>query len=160
MTIRFSRHARWRMTLYNIEEKDIESIIDSHLAGKELPIGKHTLIDRRFISKYAYPLKVVLDNDGSRIFVPKAWLRHHHHVPFEERKITVKVYYDKQADAAYIQLSSEKPEGVVEISEGLNVDMTADNKVVGIEILDASRKISLNSLFAYELDHDLVGLEK
>ena len=72
----------------------------------------------------------------------------------------MKVYYDKQADAAYIQLSAEKPEGVVEISEGLNVDITKDNKVVGIEILDASQKISIDSLFAYELDHELVDLEK
>lgn len=72
----------------------------------------------------------------------------------------MKIYYDKETDAAYIELSTETPDGVVEISEGINLDMTSHNRVVGIEILDASKKISLESLFTYELDEDLVGLQK
>ena len=72
----------------------------------------------------------------------------------------MKIYYDKEVDAAYIELSHDTPDGVIEISEGVNLDMTTDKRVVGIEILDASKKISLESLFAYELDEGLVGLEK
>ena len=72
----------------------------------------------------------------------------------------MKVYYDKQTNDAYIQLSLDKPDGVVEITEGLNVDMTADSKVVGIEILGASQKISLDFLFAYELDRKLVDFAR
>ena len=60
----------------------------------------------------------------------------------------MKIYYDEKMDAAYIKLSEEKPSGVVEMSEGVNLDMTEDGKIVGIEILDAARKIPIRSLLA------------
>ena len=65
----------------------------------------------------------------------------------------MKVYYDKKADAVYLQLSAEKPDGVVEVSEGVNLDTTQDGRVVGIEILDASKHIDLEKLLPvkYEL---------
>ncbi|RUM41135.1 MAG: DUF2283 domain-containing protein, partial [Desulfurobacterium sp.] len=34
----------------------------------------------------------------------------------------MKVYYDKEVDALYIKLSNEKPDGVIEIIEGVNLD--------------------------------------
>ena len=52
----------------------------------------------------------------------------------------MKVYYDKEVDAVYIKLGNQKPEGVVEISEGVNLDITSGDKIVGIEILNASEK--------------------
>ena len=70
----------------------------------------------------------------------------------------MKVYYDKETDSAYIELSSDKATGVVEVSEGVNLDTTADNRIIGIEILEASKKLSLSSLFNYEVDQDLVGV--
>jgi len=72
----------------------------------------------------------------------------------------VKVYYDKEADAAYIELSTEKAVGVVEATEGVNLDVTAENRIVGIELLDASKRIPLSSLLTYELDKDLLDLQK
>ncbi len=66
----------------------------------------------------------------------------------------MKVYYDKDVDALYIKLSNKKPEGVIEISEGVNLDTTKDNKIVGIEILDASKKIDLKSILSYTLEID------
>jgi uncharacterized protein YuzE len=68
----------------------------------------------------------------------------------------MKVYYDKDVDAAYIKLSTAKPMGVVEVSEGVNIDMTEGGEIVGIEILDASTKFPLKSLFAFELDKKLL----
>ena len=47
----------------------------------------------------------------------------------------MKVYYDAKVDAIYIKLGNQKPDGVVEISEGVNLDKTAEEKIVGIEIL-------------------------
>ena len=64
----------------------------------------------------------------------------------------MKVHYDRAVDAAYLQLSDDKPDSVSEMAEGVNLDVTVDNEIVGIEILDASRKIPLKSLFVYELD--------
>lgn len=57
-------------------------------------------------------------------------------------------------------MSTETPVGVTEVSEGINVDMTADNRIVGIEVLDASEKIPLRSLLSSELDEGLVGFQK
>ena len=64
----------------------------------------------------------------------------------------MKVYYDKESDALYLKLSEKIPEGVIEISEGVNLDTTADNKIVGIEILDASNKMDISTIFSYSID--------
>ncbi|WP_022846315.1 MULTISPECIES: DUF2283 domain-containing protein [unclassified Desulfurobacterium] len=63
----------------------------------------------------------------------------------------MKVYYDKEVDALYIKLSNEKPDGVIEIIEGVNLDTTPNGKIVGIEILDASKKIDLKTILNYSL---------
>ena len=68
----------------------------------------------------------------------------------------MKIYYDEETDAAYIKLSKEKPSGVIEMSEGVNLDMTEDGKIVGIEILDAAKKIPLRSLFTCEYEPGLL----
>jgi len=49
--------------------------------------------------------------------------------------ILVQVRYDKEVDAAYIKLSSKRPEGAIEVDEGVILHVTEDNKIVGIEIL-------------------------
>jgi uncharacterized protein YuzE len=64
----------------------------------------------------------------------------------------VKVYYDKTVDAAYIELSTQSPEGVVEVEDGVNLDVTTDNQIVGIEILNASSRMAIKSLFKLEVD--------
>ncbi len=66
----------------------------------------------------------------------------------------MKVYYDDEVDALYLQLGDETPEGVIEISEGLNIDMTSDNRIVGIEILNASKKIDLKTVLSYSLQFE------
>ena len=68
----------------------------------------------------------------------------------------MKISYDKQVDAAYIRLSEQEPSGVIEISEGINVDVTDKGEIVGIEMLDASKKFPLKSLFVCEYDSDLL----
>ena len=64
----------------------------------------------------------------------------------------MKLFYDKEVDALYIQLGKEKPEGVIEISEGVNLDITDKGRIVGIEILDSSNKLDINTIFSYQLD--------
>jgi uncharacterized protein YuzE len=70
----------------------------------------------------------------------------------------MKVYYDNEVDALYLKLGDEPPEGVIEIAEGVNLDTISLNKIVGIEILDASKKLDLNTILTYtlELDKDLI----
>jgi uncharacterized protein YuzE len=66
----------------------------------------------------------------------------------------MRVHYDNEVDALYIKLGNQKPDGVVEISEGVNLDTTSKNKIVGIEILKASKKMNINTILSYELDLD------
>jgi uncharacterized protein YuzE len=63
----------------------------------------------------------------------------------------MKVRYDKEADAAYIQLSSKKPDGAVEMAEGVILHTTSKNEIVAIEILDAAKKIPIKTLYKLEL---------
>jgi len=73
----------------------------------------------------------------------------------------MKVYYDKEVDALYLKLGDESPEGVVEIAEGVNLDTGAEDNIVGMEILDASKKLDLETILSYtlELDKDLLHQE-
>lgn len=75
-------------------------------------------------------------------------------------KNKLKVHYDAEVDAVYIKLGSQKPDGVVEISEGVNLDTTAENKIVGIEIINASQKMNINTILSYELELDKKLIKK
>ncbi|MBI3195880.1 MAG: DUF2283 domain-containing protein [Ignavibacteriae bacterium] len=66
----------------------------------------------------------------------------------------MKIYYDNEVDAVYIKLGNQQPDGVVEISEGVNLDTTAEGKIVGVEILDASNKIDIRTILSYTLEVD------
>lgn len=66
----------------------------------------------------------------------------------------MKVYYDDEVDALYLKLGDETPEGVIEISAGVNLDTTSEDKIVGIEILEASKKIDLKPILSYTLEFD------
>ncbi len=63
----------------------------------------------------------------------------------------MKVSYDDEADVAYLELSPEIPDGATEVAQGLILHTTATNEIVGIEILDASARFPLSSLYQYEL---------
>jgi uncharacterized protein YuzE len=70
----------------------------------------------------------------------------------------MRVSYDKEVDALYIELSTQKPDGVIEIEEGINIDLTSDGNIVGIELIDAAKKIPLDSFLKYEIDGESIGL--
>jgi uncharacterized protein YuzE len=70
----------------------------------------------------------------------------------------MKVYYDKEIDAVYIQLDTDAPEAVTEIRDGINLDVLPDGKISGIEILDASKKLDIKTLLTYSVDDVLASL--
>ena len=72
----------------------------------------------------------------------------------------MKVLYDNEVDALYLELGEGRPEGVSELSAGVNLDITADGKLVGIEILDASSKMDIQTILTYQLDLDEALLAK
>lgn len=69
----------------------------------------------------------------------------------------MKISYDKEVDAVYLKLLELKPEGVIEVSEGVNIDITADGKIVGIELLNAKEKITIDSLLTYEIEAESIS---
>jgi len=54
----------------------------------------------------------------------------------------MKIRYDKQVDAMYIKLAKGKYDSTRKISDVILVDEDKKGKVLGIEILDASKNIS------------------
>ena len=66
----------------------------------------------------------------------------------------MRVHYDNEVDAVYIKLGNQKPDGVIEIAEGVNLDTTAENKIVGVEILNASKKMDIKTILTYQIDLD------
>ena len=70
------------------------------------------------------------------------------------------MHYDEEVDALYLSLGDQKPDGVIEIAEGINVDTTTDGKLTGIEILKASQKINIDTILSYTLELDKNILKK
>lgn len=54
----------------------------------------------------------------------------------------MKIRYDRQVDAMYISLAKGKYDSTRKISDVILVDEDKKGKVLGIEILDATRNIS------------------
>jgi uncharacterized protein YuzE len=68
----------------------------------------------------------------------------------------MKIYYDNEVDVAYIELSKKQPDGVVEISEYINLDTTKNGEITGIEVTNASKKIPIETSFNHEIDSELI----
>jgi uncharacterized protein YuzE len=58
----------------------------------------------------------------------------------------MQIEYDPEADALYIRFRTTKPADNVDIEEGLTIDLDAKKRLVGIEILDVSRRLPPESL--------------
>jgi uncharacterized protein YuzE len=71
----------------------------------------------------------------------------------------MKISYDKDTNSAYIELSGKTPTGVIEIAEGVNLDTTDANEIVGIEVLEGSKKVPIESLSKYEVNRALADRE-
>ncbi len=69
----------------------------------------------------------------------------------------MKIYYDNEVDALYLEFGPDKPDGVTEISEGVHPDMTPEGKIAGIEIINASGKLDIQTILCYspELDNNI-----
>ena len=57
------------------------------------------------------------------------------------------IFYNDKTDLLYIRLDDGKQETINRrVSEDIVLDIGKDNKIVGIEILDASKHVSLEKL--------------
>ena len=63
----------------------------------------------------------------------------------------MKVKYDKEADILYIHLSDEKIKLSDEDKPGIILDYDNSGNIIGIEVLNASKKIPQPMKFEYEV---------
>ena len=54
----------------------------------------------------------------------------------------MKIEYDPEADALYIQIREAEPQDNIDIEDGVTVDVDGDRHIVGLEILGASKRLS------------------
>ena len=54
--------------------------------------------------------------------------------------------YDSEADALYIELRKAEASNNVDLEEGVAVDLHAQGHVIGIEVLDASERLTQDEL--------------
>jgi uncharacterized protein YuzE len=65
----------------------------------------------------------------------------------------LRIEYDKEADALYIQLREVSVDDNIDIEEGVTIDLDEEKHIVGIEILDASKKLSLKDLINITIEN-------
>ena len=64
----------------------------------------------------------------------------------------MQVHYDDKTDLLYIRLDSPPQEVLSrDVAEGVTLDIGADDRIVGIEILDASRRLDLRQVLPVSL---------
>ena len=64
----------------------------------------------------------------------------------------MKIEYDPEADALYIQIREAHPSDNIDIEDGVIVDIDADGHIVGLEVLDASKRLSPSDLASITIE--------
>ena len=64
----------------------------------------------------------------------------------------MKIEYDPEADALYIQIREAHPSDNIDIEEGVTVDVDERGHIVGLEILDASKRMSPSDLASITIE--------
>lgn len=65
----------------------------------------------------------------------------------------MQIHYDSRFDLLYIRLEPSKQKVTnIQVTEDIVLDMGEGDKIVGIEILDASKHVNLQSLMPIEFE--------
>ena len=65
----------------------------------------------------------------------------------------MKIEYDREADALYILLRDARPVDTTDIEDGVTIDVDEKGHIVGIEILDATDRLGLESLVNVSIEN-------
>jgi len=71
----------------------------------------------------------------------------------------MRIEFDQEADALYVQIHEAYVAHVKEIEEGVIVDFDRDRKIIGIEILDVTKRFPLEDLVNLNIENLPVKLE-
>ena len=69
----------------------------------------------------------------------------------------MKITYDPEADALYIALREAAATDGIDIEEGVSVDLDKDGHIIGIEILDASKRLTPEELTSVSYENLLLA---
>lgn len=72
----------------------------------------------------------------------------------------MKITYDPQADALYIEIRDAQAHDNMDIEEGVSADLDEQGHVIGFEILDASKRLTPAELHSLRVENLLLGPEK
>ncbi len=59
----------------------------------------------------------------------------------------MKIEYDKQVDALYIRIQEKYVARTQEVSDGVNLDFDGEGRLIGLEVLSASKRYSSADIF-------------
>ena len=65
----------------------------------------------------------------------------------------MKIEYDKRADALYVYFREIEVAKSKEVEEGVVIDLDQDGHIVGIEILDASKRLKAHELVNVNIEN-------
>ncbi len=65
----------------------------------------------------------------------------------------MKIEFDKQADALYIYIQEKPVNKTKEIEEGILVDFDEENRLIGLEILDVTKRFSLADIVNLQIEN-------
>lgn len=65
----------------------------------------------------------------------------------------MRIEYDDEVDALYIQFKDVRPDDNVDLEEGVTIDVDEEGRLVGLEILDATDRIGLESLLNISIEY-------
>ena len=70
----------------------------------------------------------------------------------------MRITYDPQYDLLYLKISEAKKVICKEVDEDITFDIDAESKLVGIEIISASKHIDLSKLLPVEIKKEALKL--
>jgi uncharacterized protein YuzE len=59
----------------------------------------------------------------------------------------MKIEYDKEVDALYIRIQEKDIARTQEVSDGVNLDFDGEGRLIGLEVLDASKRYPSSDIF-------------
>lgn len=65
----------------------------------------------------------------------------------------MKIEYDKEVDGLYIRIQEKHVARTREIEEGVNIDLDDEGKVIGLEIIGATERYSLEDIFNFSTEN-------
>ena len=65
----------------------------------------------------------------------------------------MRIEYDAEAEALYVQFKNVRPDDNVDLEEGVTVDLDDKGHIVGLEILDAAERLGPESLLNISIEY-------